>query len=149
MKNIFLLHWFKFSLMNWLNKFVDYWIWLVILSKVSPAWQWVFVARTLPRPGSGQGPGGAGEGAGPWGVLILLPSWRQSRMGSRINTVLVQKLHFLTFFVCFNECTVNNSDLDSVTLKAYKVTDCGRNLVFDNGIWNAKHSCFQKGKIMC
>ena len=25
-------------------------------------------------------------------------------------------------------CTVNNSDLDSVTLKSYKVKDCGRNL---------------------
>ena len=30
--------------------------------------------------------------------------------------------------------TVNDSDLDSVTLKAYKVKDCGRNLGSDNCI---------------
>ena len=35
-------------------------------------------------------------------------------------------------------CTVNDSDLDSVTLKAYKVKDCGRNLGSDDCIFDAK-----------
>ena len=35
--------------------------------------------------------------------------------------------------------TVNDSDLDSVTLKAYKVKECGRNVGSDNFIWNAQH----------
>ena len=34
--------------------------------------------------------------------------------------------------------TVNDSDMDSVTLKAYKVKDCGWNLWSDDCIWNAK-----------
>ena len=33
---------------------------------------------------------------------------------------------------------MNDSDLDSVTLKAYKVKDCGRNMGSDNCMWNAK-----------
>ena len=37
----------------------------------------------------------------------------------------------------FND-TVNGSDLDSVTLKAYKVKDCGQNLGSDDCIWDAK-----------
>ena len=40
---------------------------------------------------------------------------------------------------CKKNSTANDSDLDSVTLKAYKVKDCGRNLGSDNCIWDAKH----------
>ena len=34
---------------------------------------------------------------------------------------------------------MNDSDLDSVTLKAYKVKDCGQNLGSDNCIRDTKH----------
>ena len=42
--------------------------------------------------------------------------------------------HILELSVEQSACTVNDSDLDSVTLKAYKIKDCGRNLGSDNCI---------------
>ena len=44
--------------------------------------------------------------------------------------------HYLDFLEIFS-FTVNGSDLDSVTLKTYKVKDCERNLGSDDCIWDA------------
>ena len=56
------------------------------------------------------------------------------------------------------DSTVNDSELDSVTLKAYKVKDCGRNLGSDDCIFFllpvirlaiAEVTRGKKGRILC
>ena len=48
-------------------------------------------------------------------------------------------LHSMDGATCHRHGTVNDSDLDSVTLKAYKVKDCSRNRGSDDCIWDPNH----------
>ena len=69
----------------------------------------------------------------PLQIVLVTGIWMRDCGDTWLGNETLQVLQITIYLTTVNDC-----DLDSVTLKAYKVKDCGRNLRSDDCIWDVK-----------